>query len=133
VPIFNCITFLSTQRYVYNFAILESIAAFLMPTLSMNCSVLCQMKLSDDTALFLSEYYTSVKSGSGTFGVLKGRSSLTSHYSVSGPMLKIVYSEITASSRPCSFSDILRTSIYGRAAYPKDRFRVACSGQPSLA
>jgi len=117
---------------IRDFIILGSTAAFPKRTSSKNCSVPCRTKPSDDIVLFSSEYCTSVKAGSGTFKVPKGRSikfciSLVSQRIV----LKIAYSEITASSRPHSFSDIPRTSIYGRVAYPKDRFRVACSGQPS--
>lgn len=65
------------------------------------------MKPSGDIALFLSEYYTCVQAGSPEpSGYRKAdRSSFASHYSVSGPpiVLKITYSEITASSRSFLF------------------------------
>lgn len=90
------------------------------------------MKPSDDIALSSSEYHRSVKAGSGTFEVPKGRStkfciSLFSRW-INHAKNSILKNNGFISA---SFSDIPRTSIYGRAAYPKDRFRVACSGQPS--
>jgi len=114
------------------YIILGSTAAFPKRTSSKNCSVPCRTKPSGDIALFSSEYCMSVKAGSGTFEVSKDRS-IKFCISLVNQRIVLKIAEITASSRPRSFSDIPRTSIYGRAAYPKDRFRVACSGQPSPA